>query len=75
MTAKEFETTLRELVTKRPFLPFLIEYSDGRRVWVESRHVGFAGGGATYIDDNLFIHFFDYTNVDRLVPVSAEAVK
>jgi hypothetical protein len=75
MTATEFETTLRALMNKHPFLPFLIEYSDGRRVWVESRHVAFAGGGGSYIDDNLFIHFFDYTNVDRLTPVTLEAVK
>jgi hypothetical protein len=70
MTPTEFETTLRELINNRPFLPFLVEYTDGRRLWVESRHVAFAGGGASYIDDSE-LHFFDYTNIDRFVPVQS----
>jgi hypothetical protein len=71
MTATEFETTLRGFMNKKPFLPFLIDYEDGRQVWVESPHVAFAGGSASYMDDDT-IHFFDYTNVKRLVPVKLE---
>ena len=39
MTAKEFEPTLRAVMSKRPFLPFLIEYSDGfgRRLQTRSQ--------------------------------------
>src|SRR5947208_2535332 len=47
MTAKEFETNLRELLNRKPFLPFEVEYTDGRRFWVDIPSVAFARGGAT----------------------------
>jgi hypothetical protein len=69
MTAKEFETSLRELLNRKPFLPFEVEYTDGRRFWVDIPSVAFARGGATFLGQDV-IHMFDYTNVNRFIPVS-----
>src|SRR5690349_5897543 len=47
MTAHEFETTLRELLNKDPFQPFVVEYESGERIEVDGPHVAFAGGAAS----------------------------
>ena len=68
MTAQEFETSLRELLLRRPFEPFVVEYVDGGRLKVRTRHVAFSGGAGGYIGKKR-IHFFDHTNVKQFVPL------
>ena len=75
MTAKEFETTLRELLNKKPFQPFEVEYLDGRRFWVDAPHVAFSGGGATFLGPNHVAYTFDCNTIKRFVPVAMTEVK
>ena len=70
MTAKEFEGTLRTLLSRRPFLPFTVEYLDGDRFLVDAPFVAFSGGSAGFIGpDASPICFFDHKNVKRFAPL------
>jgi len=73
MTAHEFETTLRELLNKDPFQPFIVEYEDGERFEVDGPHVAFAGGAASAHAADNEIYFFNYKNVRQFHPTSQEA--
>jgi hypothetical protein len=73
MTAQEFETQIRALKSRKPFLPFTVEYANGRELLIDGDYVAHSRGSATYIDRRGRLHFFDYTNVNRLVPVVPEA--
>jgi hypothetical protein len=73
MTAKEFETTLRELLNKKPFHPFAVEYANGERFEVDGPHVAFAGGGASFQSADGEIYFFSYRDVRQFLPAPQEA--
>jgi hypothetical protein len=72
MTAKEFETSLRELHTRKPFLPFTVEYVDGRQVLIDAPYVAFSGGRGGFLGPDGVFHFFDHTNVKQFVPIVKE---
>jgi len=72
MTAKEFETSLRELLGKNPFQPFTVEYETSERIAVDGPYVAFAGGAASFQDAQNEIYFFNYKNVRQFHPASQE---
>jgi hypothetical protein len=74
MTETEFDEQLRVLVRRQPFLPFEIELSDGKRLWIDQpQALGFNAGGGSFIDANQDIHFFNYTTVRRIGEAPKEA--
>jgi hypothetical protein len=73
MTAAEFERSLRALLQREPFEPFVIEYLDGERVEVDAPYVAFSGGAAGYISPARHLHFFDHTNVKSFHPTTQGA--
>jgi hypothetical protein len=48
--ANEFDETLRQLLNRRPFVPFWVEMNDGQRIWVRLPVLAFGGGAASLID-------------------------
>jgi hypothetical protein len=71
MTAKEFEETLRGLLDRKPFQPFIVEYNDGERIEVDVPDVAFSGGAAGFLGKD-FLHSFDYKNVKRFIASPVE---
>jgi hypothetical protein len=49
MTEEAFDQTVRSFVKRRPFMPFVVELLDGRRIIVPHRHVAFGGGVAGFL--------------------------
>ena len=48
MSVEQFEETLRQLLRREPFQPFMVELLDGRVLTVNHPQVAFGGGAATY---------------------------
>jgi hypothetical protein len=64
---------LGSYVKRRPFIPFVVELADGRRIAVETRDVGFGGGVAGFINDDGALDGFSYNDVRSMHFVSPEA--
>jgi hypothetical protein len=52
MTQELFEQLLRENIRRKPFLPFVVEMNDGKRIIVDNPSVAFNDGGAVYVGDD-----------------------
>ena len=51
MSEEQFTSTLREFKNRKPFIPFVVEMLDGRRVVVETPFLVFGGGVGGYISE------------------------
>jgi len=73
MTPEIFERTLRELLQRRPFLPFIVEMDDGERFIVDDPEaVPLSGGAAGFIGMDK-IYFFNCDNVRHFLALTPEA--
>jgi hypothetical protein len=50
MAKNEFETCLRQYLERKPFQPFVVELTDGRRLMVKQLPVVYSDGAAGFID-------------------------
>lgn len=50
MSKEEFDSTLRRLMERRPFSPFIVHLMDGRRINVKEPPIAFSDGAASFID-------------------------
>ena len=50
MTKVEFEASLSQFLHREPFLPFVVQLTDGRRLVIHEPPVVFCDGAASYID-------------------------
>jgi uncharacterized protein (AIM24 family) len=67
MVAKSFDKSLRALVRRRPFQPFVVELVSGERIRVEHPEaLAFDGGVAVHISTEGDISLFDHESVSRL---------
>jgi hypothetical protein len=64
MSNERFTELLRHFTRHEPFIPFVVEMNDGRRLIIDSPAVAFAEGGAGYLSDE-----------DGLVDFSADQVR
>jgi hypothetical protein len=48
MKPQEFQQTLRQLLNREPFQPFVVELVDGRNLVVDHSKVLFGGGAASF---------------------------
>jgi hypothetical protein len=65
--AETFTRSLRTLVRRVPFRPFLVELMSGAQVTVSHPEaLAFDGGQAAYIAPNGDISLFDHESVSRL---------
>jgi hypothetical protein len=67
MTAQEFHERILSLLRLRPFVPFEVELTSGRKLLID-RHdaVSANAGKAGFTDAAGELHFFDYTTTRRL---------
>ena len=68
MTKEAFDHTLRALMQRMPFQPFLVEFTSGTRLLIEApRSVAWAAGRAAYLDAEGSPTIFDYEDVLRFI--------
>lgn len=59
MAKEDFENCLRQYLERRPFRPFVIEFTDGRRLVIKQIPVVFNDGAAGFIDpSDTLVEFF-----------------
>jgi hypothetical protein len=74
MSEETFTAKLREFTQRMPFVPFVVELRDGRRITVANPAVAFGGGGAGFISDAEGLVDFAADEVRDFVPAAAETV-
>ena len=74
MTPEQFDEMLRSYVKRRPFFPFVVELTDGRRILIEDRHVGFGGGVAGFINEDGALDGFSYDKVREFRFITPDTV-
>jgi hypothetical protein len=67
MSPAEFDETLRELKRAKPFIPFIVEMLDGRRILISDPKVSFDNGGAIYLTDSS-LEIFECEDVRAIRP-------
>jgi hypothetical protein len=67
MKAEQFEETLRQLLRREPFQPFVVEMVDGRVLAVDQKVV-FGGGAASFITPSYELVEFACEDVKELRP-------
>jgi len=72
MSEEQFTNTLRELTQRKPFIPFVVEMLDGRRLIIDQPAVGFGGGVAGFISDEEGFVDFSCGEVRAMSHVTAE---
>ena len=68
MTAEEFEQTLRQLLRREPFQPFVVELLDGRIIPVDAPKVVFGGGAASFFTPSYDLVEFACEDVQAIRP-------
>jgi hypothetical protein len=73
MTKDEFHTRLRQFLHRRPFRPFVVELTDGRRLVIKKPNFAFSDGGAGFIDpeDGALVDFLN-DDVRSIEPLKKE---
>jgi hypothetical protein len=73
MNKSEFEASLRQFLDREPFLPFVANLTDGRRLVIHRPPVVFCDGAASYIDpvDSALVDFF-HEEVQSFGPLEQE---
>lgn len=72
MSEQQFTPTLREYTKRKPFIPFIVEMADGRRLVIEEPFVVFGGGAAGYISDKDGLVDIPCEQVRSILPVTVE---
>jgi hypothetical protein len=72
MSEEQFTDTLRQFKNRKPFIPFVVEMVDGRRIIVETPFLVFGGGAAGYISEEDGIVDFLCGDVRSISHITAE---
>jgi hypothetical protein len=73
MTQETFENTLRTLMRRKPFQPFIVELANGERIEVDAPgSVAWGGGTAVYLNQHGEPMQFDCDEVHQFVDSTAE---
>ena len=51
MSEEQFMQELRDYTQRKPFVPFIVELTDGERVFIDQPAVAFSGGTAGFINE------------------------
>ena len=73
MSKTEFDDTLRKFIRSKPFIPFVVELLNGRRIVITEPTVAFDNGGAIFVSDSDVVRFF-CEDVREMRPAPQEAV-
>ncbi len=74
MTPAQVEEKVIELIHREPFIPFIIEFTDGQTLTVPHPRLAINGGGAGFIGPDGGLVDVDFKFVRSIRFVSAEAV-
>jgi hypothetical protein len=74
MTAQNFEETFRKLARQKPFVPFIVDMKDGRRIVVEHRHVVINGNGAGFISKKNGLVDIRFDQIEHLAILTPETL-
>jgi hypothetical protein len=74
MTADQVEARVIELIHHEPFVPFVIEMTDGQCLEVPHPRLAINGGGAGFIGPDGGLVDFDFNKVLSIRCMRAEAV-
>jgi hypothetical protein len=66
---QQFDETLRSLVNRVPFVPFVVELDGGSTLTIPDRPVVFCDGAATYLTPDYRMIEFSNENVVAIRPV------
>lgn len=73
MDQATFESTMRTLMRRRPFQPFVVELADGRQIEVDApESVAWGGGAAGYLRPDGEPVLFHCRDVRQIIPQTAE---
>ena len=73
MNQETFERTLRELMRRRPFLPFVVDLANGERFEVDApESVAWGGGAAGYLRPDGEPILFHCRDIRQILPQKAE---
>ena len=75
MPKQEFQNRLRELLSREPFFPFVVEFRDGRNLVIKKPPLAFNDEGASFIDstDGALVEF-EPNQVKRFALLTRESV-
>jgi hypothetical protein len=74
MTPEQVEHEVIELIHRQPFVPFVVEMSDGRVVDVPHPRLAINSGGAGFIGLDGGLVDFDFKSVRSIHAMNSEAV-
>ena len=74
MTRQQVEAEVIQLIHREPFVPFVVEMSDGNSIEILHPRLALTSGGAVFFGTDGGLVDFDFDHVCALRPLTAEAV-
>ena len=74
MTPEQVEARIIELIHREPFVPFVVEMSDGQSLEIPHSRLAINGGGAGFIGTDGGLVDFEFKTVGAIRVPSAGAV-
>jgi len=74
MTPEQVEQKLIELIHREPFLPFVVEMTDGQSLEGPQPRLAINGGGAGFIGPDGGLRDFEFKSVHSIRVLKGEAV-
>ena len=74
MTAEQVEEKVIELIHREPFVPFVVEMTDGQSLQIPHPRLAINGGGAVFFGTDGGLVDFDFKTVRSIRIVSVGAV-
>jgi hypothetical protein len=74
MTPEQVEEKVIELIHREPFVPFVVEMTDGQSLVIPHPRLAINGGGAGFIGSDGGLVDFEFKTVRSIRFISAEAI-
>ena len=74
MTPQEVEEKVIELIHREPFIPFIVEFTDGQTLTVPHPRLAINGGGALFFGVDGGLVDFEFKTVRSIRFINVEAV-
>jgi hypothetical protein len=74
MTVKQVEERVIELIHRQPFVPFVVEMTDGQSLTVPHPRLAVNSGGAGFIGPDGGLVDIEFNNVSAIRLIDTEAV-
>ncbi len=74
MTPEQIEVEVIDLIHREPFVPFMVEMTDGKMIEIPHPRLAINGGGAVFFGPDGGLVDFEFKHVRALRPLTAEAV-